>query len=208
MPRHLPPAPGAVGVPMPGVSIRIVATDDRTRALPPGEVGEIAMRGPNVFSGYYNDAEATADAFHDGWFMTGDVGSISEQGVVTYVDRIRRIVFSGGFNVYPAAVERAIDMHPAVLASIVIGIPDEARGEATKAFIAQRPGTEPLTMRDLRHFLEDKLARHEIPTALEIRAELPRSQLGKLMPAVLEAQERGAAPNQAGGGAPGTASPE
>ena len=190
MPRHLPPADGAVGVPMPGITIRIVSTEDRGRELPLGEVGEIAMKGPNVFAGYWNDPEATAAAFHDGWFMTGDVGRMDEAGVLTYVDRTRRLIFSGGLNVYPAAIERAIDSHPSVLASIVIGIPDEARGETAKAFIAQRPGTDPLTLRDLRRFLEDKLARHEIPSALELRETLPRSPLGKLMPALLEKEER------------------
>ncbi len=190
MPRHLPPADGAVGLPLPGVDIRIVSLSDPGVEMGLGEAGEIAIRGPNVFSGYWNDPEATEAAFHDGWFMTGDVGSMDERGVLTYVDRRRRLVFSGGLNVYPAAVERAIEAHPSVLASIVIGVADEARGEATKAFIMQRPGTAPLTMRELRAFLDDRLARHEIPVALEIRETLPRSAIGKLMPAVLAEEER------------------
>jgi long-chain acyl-CoA synthetase len=190
MPRHLPPADGAIGVPIPGILIRIVSLTDRGTEMALGEIGEIAMRGPNVFSGYWNDPEATEAAFYDGWFMTGDVGSMDERGVVTYVDRSRRLIFSGGFNVYPAAIERAIEAHPAVAAVIVIGIADEARGEATKAFVMQRPGTEPLTMRELRRFLEDRLGRHEIPVALEVRDTLPRSPIGKLMPAVLAAEER------------------
>ena len=194
MPRHLPPAEGAIGVPIPGLMLRIVSLTDRDKEVGPGEIGEIAMRGPNVFSGYWNDPEATAAAFHDGWFMTGDVGSMDGRGVVTYVDRTRRVIFSGGFNVYPAAIERAIESHPAVAAVIVIGIADEARGEATKAFVMQRPGTEPLTMRDLKRFLDDRLARHEMPAALEIRDTLPRSPIGKLMPAILAAEERAKTP--------------
>jgi long-chain acyl-CoA synthetase len=190
MPRHLPPEDGAIGVPMPGIEIRIVSLTAPDEEVAVGEVGEIAMRGPTVFSGYFNDPEATAAAFHDGWFMTGDVGTMDDRGVITYVDRRRRVVFSGGFNVYPAAVERAIEAHPSVAAVIVIGIADEARGEATKAFVMQRPGTAPLTMRDLRHFLEDRLARHEMPVALEIRETLPRSAIGKLMPAVVAAEEK------------------
>ncbi len=190
MPLHLPPQEGAVGLPMPGVEIRIVALDDRDAVLATGQVGEIAMRGPHVFRGYWNDPEATRAVFHDGWFMTGDVGSMDERGVLTYVDRRRRLVFSGGFNVYPAAIERAIEAHPSVVGCIVIGVPDEARGEATKAFVVQRPGTAPLTMRELRGFLDDRLARHEIPVSLEVRDTLPRSSIGKLMPSVLEAEER------------------
>ena len=192
MPRHVAPADGAIGVPMPGIDIRIVSLTKRDEPVAVGEVGEIAMRGPNVFSGYWNDDEATAAAFHEGWFMTGDVGSMDERGVITYIDRRRRVIFSGGLNVYPAAVERAIEAHPAVAAVIVIGVADEARGEATKAFVMQRPGTPALTMRELRRFLEDRLARHEMPVALEIRDSLPRSAIGKLMPAVLEAEEKAA----------------
>ena len=197
MPLHLPPAAGAVGVPLPSVDIRIVSLDDRDAEVATGEVGEIAMRGPNVLWGFLKDRVGRRDAFHDGWFMTGDVGSMDERGVLTYVDRRRRVVFSGGFNVYPAAIERAIEAHPSVAAAIVIGVSDQARGEATKAFVMQRPGTETLTLRALRVFLDDRLARHEMPVALEVRDTLPRSSIGKLMPSVLEAEERGGG----GGGA-------
>ena len=191
MPRHLPPADGAIGVPIPGIPDpdRLahrprhrngVGRDRRDRDARPQRLFRLLERPRGHRSRLPRPAR----------FMTGDVGSMDERGVVTYVDRSRRVIFSGGFNVYPAAIERAIEAHPAVAAVIVIGIADEARGEATKAFIMQRPGTEPLTMRDLRRFLEDRLGRHEIPVALEIRDILPRSPIGKLMPAVLAAEER------------------
>lgn len=189
-PIHLPFREGLIGMPLPGFEMKVVALDDPDRALPPGETGEILVRGPNVFAGYWNDPEANASAFRDGWLLTGDVGWFDADGQLTYVDRRRRLIFSGGFNVYPASVERAIEAHPDVAAAIVIGVPDALRGEVPKAFVVPAPGRTPPDLRALRRFLDDRLARHEMPAALEIRETLPRSAVGKLMPRVLEEEER------------------
>ena len=133
---------GLVGTPLPNVVMRIVALDDPTRALAPGEVGEIAVRGPNVTSGYWNQPELTAKSFADGYFLTGDIGTMSADGMFTLVDRKKRMIISGGFNVYPAMIENSIYEHPDVEEVIVIGVPDDYRGETAKAFHqACAPGT-------------------------------------------------------------------
>ena len=173
-------APGEIGVPLPSVEMDVVSLDDPHRTLPPGEVGEVRIRGPNVMPGYYNRPSETAAAFIDGWFLTGDIGRMEPDGRFVLVDRKKDMIISGGFNVYPRAIEDAIHEHPDVHEAAVIGIPDDYRGQAAKAFIAQKPGTPPLTLDTLNTFLRDRLGRHEIPTALELRDTLPHTPVGKL----------------------------
>ena len=173
-------APGEIGVPLPGVEMDIVSLDDPRRRLAPGEIGEVRIRGPNVTPGYWNRPAENAAAFVDGWFLTGDVGFMEPDGRFILVDRKKDMIISGGFNVYPRAIEDAIHEHPAVHEAAVIGIPDEYRGQAAKAFLVLRPGAAPLTLDALRTFLADRLGRHELPTALEIRETLPHTPVGKL----------------------------
>jgi long-chain acyl-CoA synthetase len=162
--------------------------DAPERALPAGEVGEIAIKGPNVFKGYLGDEAGSAAAFQDGWFLTGDLGRMSEEGLFEIVDRRKNMIISSGFNVYPAAVENAIYEHPAVAEVIVIGVPDAYRGQSAKAYVTLKPGAAPFTLDELTGFLADRLGRHEMPRALDIRASLPRSPVGKLLPRVLIAE--------------------
>ncbi len=190
VPPGVPVTPGMIGVPLPNVEMRIVSLSDPHRVLAPGEVGEIAIRGPNVTSGYWNQPELSAKSFADGFFLTGDIGSMDERGLFTLVDRKKRMIISGGFNVYPAMIENSIYEHPAVEEVIVIGVPDSYRGEAAKAFVKQRAGTEALTLEALRAFLADRVGRHEMPTSLEIRESLPRSPVGKLLATQLADEER------------------
>ncbi len=190
VPDAAPPAPGLIGIPLPGIDMRVVDRADPSRVLPPGEAGEFAIRGPNVFAGYWNRPEETAAAFHDGFFLTGDIGVMDEHGLFRILDRKKNMIISGGFNVYPAAVENAIYEHPDVAETIVIGVPDAYRGEAAKAFITLRHGAAPLTLDGLRAFLADRLGRHEMPTALEIRDALPRSPAGKLLARTLRDEEQ------------------
>jgi long-chain acyl-CoA synthetase len=164
----------------------VVSLDDPSVALPPGERGELAIRGANVFAGYWNRPEENARAFRDGYFLTGDIGIMAEDGLFTIVDRKKHMIISGGFNVYPTMVENAIYEHPSVREVIVCGVPDPYRGQAAKAFVSLRAGAASLDLAELQDFLADKLGRHEIPTALEIREELPRSPVGKLLRAELE----------------------
>ncbi len=173
-------APGDIGLPLPGIEMDVVALDDPTRVLPPGEVGEVRIRGPNVTPGYWRRPEETAEAFVDGWFLTGDIGCMAPDGMFTLVDRKKDMIISGGFNVYPRAIEDAIHEHPNVREAAVIGVPDPYRGQAAKAYVSLRDGTQPLTLEALRDFLADKLGRHELPATLEIREDLPHTPVGKL----------------------------
>jgi long-chain acyl-CoA synthetase len=190
VPPGLKATAGMIGVPLPNVEMRIVSLTDPTEPLPPGEIGEIAIRGPNVFAGYWNQPEITAQSFADGYFLTGDIGSMDATGLFTLVDRKKRMIISGGFNVYPNMIENSIYEHPDVEEAIVIGVPDPYRGETAKAFLKLRAGAAPLTLEALRAFLADRLGRHEIPTALELRDSLPKSTVGKLLASQLAEEER------------------
>ena len=185
-----PSSPGLIGIPYPGIDLRIVGLDDPGKALGPHEVGEIAIRGPNVFKGYWNKPQETAQAFVDGYFLTGDIGRMDEKGQFTIVDRKKNMIISSGFNVYPVAIENAIYEHHDVKEVIVIGVPDAYRGQAAKAFVTLKEGAATLTLEALRDFLTDRLGRHEMPAALEIRDNLPRSPAGKLLAKVLIDEEQ------------------
>ena len=148
--------------------------------MPVGEVGEIRIRGPNVTKGYWNRPKETAEAFVGDRFLTGDIGYMDADGYFYLVDRKKDMIISGGFNVYPQMIEQAIYTHPAVQEVIVIGIPDDYRGEAAKAFIKLRDGAKPFTLDELRAFLTGKLGKHEIPAAVDFVDELPRTPVGKL----------------------------
>jgi long-chain acyl-CoA synthetase len=179
-PEAGPDKPGSVGVALPGIEMDVVSLDDSTKVLAPGEVGEIRVRGPNVFSGYWNRPDETAQAFVGDRFLTGDIGYMDTDGYFYLVDRKKDMIISGGFNVYPQMIEQAMYEHPAVHEVIVIGIPDAYRGEAAKAFVKLRAGAKPFTLEELKAFLAGKLGKHEIPAALEFADELPRTTVGKL----------------------------
>jgi long-chain acyl-CoA synthetase len=190
LPIDGPAKPGSIGLPLPGIEMDVVSLDDPRRRLPPGEVGEIRVKGPNVTRGYWNRPEETAAAFVEGYLLTGDIGSMDEEGYFYIVDRKKDMIISSGFNVYPQMIEQAIYEHPQVEEVAVIGIPDDYRGEAAKAFVKLRPGASTFTLDELREFLADKLGRHEMPAALEIRESLPRTAVGKVSKVALRAEER------------------
>jgi long-chain acyl-CoA synthetase len=175
-----PDRPGSIGLMLPGIEMDVVALDDPAKVLPPGEVGEIRIRGPNVTKGYWNRPKETAEAFVGDRFLTGDIGYMDGDGYFYLVDRKKDMIISGGFNVYPQMIEQAIYEHPAVQEVIVIGIPDDYRGEAAKAFVKLRAGATPFSLDELKAFLAGKLGKHEIPAALDFVDELPRTPVGKL----------------------------
>jgi long-chain acyl-CoA synthetase len=185
-----PNKPGSIGLPLPGIIMQAVAVDDPRRVLAPGEIGEFRIKGLNVFSGYWNRPEETAASFADGYFLTGDMGYMDEDGYLFLVDRKKDMIISGGFNVYPGAIEFAIYEHPDVEEVTVIGIPDDYRGEAAKAFVKMRNGATLLTLEALQAFLADKIGRHEMPRELELRDALPRTPVGKLSKKELVEEER------------------
>jgi long-chain acyl-CoA synthetase len=190
IPRNRPDKSGTVGLPLPGIRMRVVALDDPRRELAPGETGELAVVGPNVTAGYLNRQDENAASFVDGWFLTGDIGHMDADGFIFLVDRKKDMIISGGFNVYPQMIEQAVYEHPDVEEVLVIGIADPYRGEAAKAFVKLRAGAPELTLDDLRAFLKDRLGKHEMPAALEIRPALPRTVVGKLSKLELKQEER------------------
>jgi long-chain acyl-CoA synthetase len=179
-PENGPDKPGSVGVALPGIEMDVVSLEDPTKVLSVGEVGEIRIRGPNVTRGYWNRPEETAEAFVGDRFLTGDIGYRDNDGYFYLVDRKKDMIISGGFNVYPQMIEQAIYIHPSVYEVIVIGIPDDYRGEAAKAFIKLRDGAKAFSIDELRAFLTGKLGKHELPAAVEFVDELPRTPVGKL----------------------------
>jgi len=181
--------PGSAGIPLPGITIEFTDVDDPEKLVPMGERGEICISGPNVMKGYWNKPEETEQAFLGGRFHTGDVGYMDEDGYVFIVDRMKDMILSGGFNVYPRNIEDAIYLHPSVAECTVIGVPDEYRGEAAKAFVTLKESAAPFTLDELRDFLGDKLGRHELPAGLDIRDELPKTPVGKLSKKELYAEE-------------------
>ncbi len=179
-PQDGPDKPGSIGLMLPGIEMDVVSLEDPAKVMPVGEVGEIRIRGPNVTRGYWNRPKETAEAFVGDRFLTGDIGYMDADGYFYLVDRKKDMIISGGFNVYPQMIEQAIYTHPSVHEVIVIGIPDDYRGEAAKAFIKLRDGAAPITLDDLRAFLTGKLGKHELPAAVAFVDELPRTPVGKL----------------------------
>jgi long-chain acyl-CoA synthetase len=172
---------GSCGIPVPGVTLKFLSIDDPTKYVARGERGEICISGPNVMKGYWKKEQATKDVMTaDGFLRTGDVGYMDEDGFVFIVDRTKDMILCSGFNVYPRNVEEAIYQHPSVAEVSVIGIPDDYRGQSPKAFIKLKEGAPQFTLEALKEFLKDKLGKHEMLQAMEFRAELPKTPVGKL----------------------------
>jgi long-chain acyl-CoA synthetase len=195
-PSEGPDKPGSIGLMLPGIELDVVSLDDPAKILPAGEVGEIRIKGPNVTKGYWNRPKETAEAFVGDRFLTGDIGYMDSDGYFYLVDRKKDMIISGGFNVYPQMIEQAIYAHPAVQEVIVIGIPDDYRGEAAKAFVKLRAGADRFTLDQLKAFLAGKLGKHEIPAALDFVDELPRTSVGKLSRHELRVRQPAPQPSQ------------
>jgi long-chain acyl-CoA synthetase len=170
---------GSCGRVLPSTEVQIRSLLDPSIVLPVGEVGEICVRGPQVTPGYWGRDEENKKAFIQGFLRTGDVGRLTEDGVLFLVDRLKEIIICSGFNVYPGLIEEVIFLHPSVSEAIVIGVPDQYRGETVKAFVVLKPGTS-LDLQELQTFLRPYVSPVEMPKQLEIRASLPRSEVGKL----------------------------
>lgn len=182
---------GTIGIALPGIILDIVSLDDPDRVLPPDETGEMRIRGRNVVQGYWNRPEENDAAFRNGAFLTGDIGRMDADGFIYLVDRKKDLIISGGFNVYPQAIEDAVIQHPAVAEVLVIGVPDPYLGEAAKAFVVLKRGAAEFTLEALKAFLTDRLGRHEMPRILAFRAELPKTSVGKYSRKLLRDQELG-----------------
>ena len=169
----------SIGLPLPGTVISIRSIEEPERELPIGEDGEVCIHGPQVMKGYWNKPEATEDIFVGDYLRTGDVGHMDEDGFTFLIDRLKDLILCSGFNVYPRRIEDAIYEFPPVEEVTVIGVPDDYRGEAPKAFIKLKPGTE-ATVEEVLEFLKPKLSKIEMPEHIEFRDELPKTMVGKL----------------------------
>ncbi len=171
---------GSAGKPAFFVDLRIVGEDGRT-LLPAGDRGEIIMRGPNIMRGYWNKPEATAAAIDsEGWFHSGDIGYLDDEGFLFICDRLKDMIISGGENIYPAEVETVLYAHPAIAEIAIIGEPSERWGESVTAIAALKPGAA-LELEELRAWATERLARYKLPSRLEIIAALPRNPAGKVL---------------------------
>jgi long-chain acyl-CoA synthetase len=176
---------GSIGMPLPDVDVKIISLDDGETEMPQGEIGEIAINGPQVMKGYHNMPTETANTLRqmkDGrtWLFTGDIARMDEDGYFYIVDRKKELIKPGGFQVWPREVEEAIMSHPKVLEVGVGGIPDPNRGETVKAWIVLKPGEE-LTQEDLKAHCKEHLAPYKVPTHYEFRKELPKTTVGKIL---------------------------
>jgi long-chain acyl-CoA synthetase len=183
-----PRRPGSVGLPLPGTQARIVDADDPTREMPVGEPGELAVRGPQVFLGYWSADDGEQPLLDAGWLLTGDIATMDESGFFSIVDRKKDLVIAGGFNIYPAEVEAVIRAHESVADCCVIGLPDRYRGETVKAFVVPRPGAE-LQESDVIDHCASRLSAYKVPKMVELRADLPRTAIGKALRRLLVAEE-------------------
>lgn len=171
---------GSIGLPFPDVDARIIDLDDEETEVPTGEIGELVIKAPQVFKGYYNMPTETRNALRDGWLYTGDIARMDEDGYFYIVDRKKEVIKPGGFQVWPREVEEMIQDHPAVQEVGVAGVPDPYRGETVKAWLVLKEG-QSLTKEELRDWCRDKLASYKIPTEIEFREELPKTHVGKLL---------------------------
>jgi long-chain acyl-CoA synthetase len=178
-PLEGPVKDNSAGPAFPDTVIEIRDRDEPHRLLPTGERGEVCARGPQIMQGYWNKPEESAAAFIDGALRTGDIGYLDADGYLFLVDRIKDLILCGGYNVYPRVIEDALYEHPAVAEAVVIGIPDSYRGQSPKAFVSLGPNME-TDEAALCAFLKDRLSKIEMPSAIEIRASLPKTLIGKL----------------------------
>lgn len=174
-----PRKPGSIGTPIAGVETRVVDPVGG-QDLPPGEVGEILIRGHNVMKGYWQRPEATAEAMTGGWFHTGDLARADQDGFLFIVDRIKDLVIRGGYNVYPREVEEVLYEHPAVAEAAVIGVPDPLLGQEVAAAVALKPDTA-ATAEELREFVKERVAPQKYPRHVWLLDELPKGPTGKLL---------------------------
>ncbi len=173
----LPRREGACGITLSGMETKVV--DAKGREVPPGELGELLVRGPNVMKGYFEMPEATARTIVDGWLHTGDLMRKDADGYVYMVDRLKHMIICGGYNIYPKEIENVLHDHPAVLECAVVGVPDAARGEIPKACIVPREGAH-ATEAEIKDFCREFLAAYKVPRVVEFLASLPKTATGKI----------------------------
>lgn len=171
---------GSVGLPVPDTDCRIVDVVEGIKEMGVGELGEILLKGPQLTQGYYNNPEETAKSIRDGWFYTGDIGYMDEEGYLFIVDRKKDMIIASGFNVYPRDIDEILFEHPKIMEACAVGIPDPYRGETIKAFVVLREG-ETMTAEEIMSYCREKLAAYKVPKQVEFMEELPKSTIGKVL---------------------------
>ena len=171
---------GSIGLPFPSTDCKIVDLENRSKDLPVGEVGELAVKGPQVMAGYHNRPDETADVLKNGWLFTGDIAKMDEEGWTYIVDRKKDLINASGYKVWPNEVEEVLFEHPKIHEAAVIGIPDETRGETVKAFVVMEPG-QTATVDEIRAFCKEKMAVYKVPTHIDFVEDLPKTQVGKIL---------------------------
>lgn len=171
---------GSIGLPLPDVDVRIISLDDEVTEIPVGEIGELVIKGPQVFRGYHNMPTETANVLRDGWLYTGDIARMDEDGYFYIVDRKKELIKPGGFQVWPREVEEVIKEHPKVLEVGVAGVPDARSGEAVKAWIVLKPG-ERVTADEIKKWCKEQMANYKAPKHVEFRDELPKTSTLKIL---------------------------
>lgn len=180
---------GSIGLPIPETECKIVDLEDNTKEMPVGEPGELLIRGPQVMKGYLNKPDETNKTItKEGFLCTGDVAKMDKDGYFYIVDRIKDMIISGGYNVYPRDIDEVLFEHPKILEACCIGIEHKKRGEAVKAFVVLKEGEE-MTEREVIDYCDTKLAKYKLPTTVEFRQELPKSNVGKILRKDLRTQE-------------------
>jgi long-chain acyl-CoA synthetase len=179
--------PGSIGTPIEGVEMKVV--DAEGNDVPPGEVGEIAIRGHNVMKGYWRRPDATREVMRGDWFHTGDMAQTDEDGYFFIVDRKKDMIIRGGYNVYPREIEEVLYEHPAVSEAAVIGVPDESMGEEVAAAIVLRRDKE-ASADDIRSFVKERVAAYKYPRRIWFVDELPKTATGKILKREIEVPER------------------
>lgn len=166
---------------MPYCSVRIVDTEDPAKVLGPNEPGELMIKGPIVMKGYYGNEEATRETIEpDGWLHTGDIARMDQDGYVYVVDRLKDMILTGGYNIYPAEIERVLQQHPSVAMVAVGGVQDEVRGELAKAYIVPKEGAKP-SQEEIIAYCKQHLAPYKVPRQVRFVAGLPQTSTGKIM---------------------------
>ncbi|MDI3257593.1 MAG: long-chain fatty acid--CoA ligase [Kyrpidia sp.] len=178
---------GSIGLPVAGTEARIVDVATGVQELPPGEPGELVIRGPQVMKGYWNRPEDTAEVLRGGWLYTGDIATRDEDGYYYIVDRKKDLIIASGFNVYPREVEEVLYTHPGIQEAAVVGVPDPYRGETVKAYVVPKPGVT-LTEDGVIQFCRERTAHFKAPTQVEFRDELPKTSVGKILRRALRDQ--------------------
>ncbi len=179
---------GSIGIPFPGMDVKLVDLEDNTKEVPFGEPGELVVKGPMVMKEYWDNPEKTAAELIDGWFYTGDVAKMDEDGYLYIVDRKKDMIIAGGYNIYPRDIDEVLYQNSKIAEAVTVGIKDEYRGETVKAFIVLKEG-ETASEEEIIGFCKEKLAVYKVPKIVEFRSELPTSAVGKILRKILRDEE-------------------